>query len=276
MLPSLVSVEWLKENILNPKLIVLDASIESKLTKKTSYPGIQIEDARFFDLKNNFSDQYSELPNTLPTPEAFASACRKLGVNQDSIIVVYDNLGIYFSPRAWFMFKIMGFQNVAVLDGGLPEWIKNGFQTETILSKTYKIGNFTVSYQSDLIVTKKDILKNIEEKKAIVLDARLKTRFYAQVPEPRASIRSGHIPNSMCLPYGIVLKDGKFLPLAELKIAIDVLDLKNKPLIFTCGSGMTACIILLACNLVLDNKMSVYDGSWTEWGGNNELPISTE
>lgn len=274
MIASLVSVSWLQENRNNSNLIVLDASMESKLKKKTNHPGIQIENARFFDIKNTFSDQDSELPNTLPTPEAFTSACRKLGINQDSIIVIYDNLGIYSSPRAWFMFKIMGFQNVAVLDGGLPEWIKKDFLTESISSKTYKTGNFTANYQSDLMITKKDILKNIEEKKSLVLDARLKARFYGEVPEPRAGLRSGHIPNSMCLPYGMVIKDGKFLPLTELKIALEAFDLKNKPLIFSCGSGMTACIILLACDLVLDNRMSLYDGSWTEWGGNRELPIS--
>lgn len=276
MKKPLVSVEWLQENINDPKLIVLDASVKNTITNiETDYPGIQIKRARFFDIKNVFSDKENNLPNTLLSPEAFTIACRKLGINKDSIVVVYDNLGIYSSPRAWRMFHIMGFNNVTVLDGGLPTWIENGLETEPKEVKEYTTGDFTAKHQNDLVVTKDDVLKNIDSKKGLVLDARSKARFYAEVPEPRAGSRSGHIPNSISLPYTLLIKDGKFLPKNELEKIINEFNLSDSPLVFTCGSGMTACIILLACELVNKNKKSLYDGSWAEWGQENGLPVST-
>lgn len=272
----LVSVEWLQENLNNPKLIVLDASVKNTIANiETDHPGIQIKGARFFDIKNDFCDKKNNLPNTLPTPEAFTTACRKLGINKDSIVVVYDNLGIYSSPRAWWMFQIMGFNNVTVLDGGLPAWIDNGKETEPKEVKEYTTGDFTAKHQNDLVVTKNDVLKNIDSKKDLVLDARSKARFYAEVPEPRAGSRSGHIPNSISLPYTLLIKDGTFLPKNKLEKIINEFNLSDSPLVFTCGSGMTACIILLACELVNKNKKSLYDGSWAEWGQENGLPVST-
>ncbi|PCJ94147.1 MAG: sulfurtransferase [Flavobacteriaceae bacterium] len=271
----LVSIEWLRENFTDPKLILLDASVKNTIKNiETEYPGIQIKNARFFDIKKSFSDQESDLPNTIPAPKAFTEACRKLGINKDSKIVVYDNLGIYSSPRAWCLFHIMGFQNVAVLDGGLPAWVKNGLRTEPKEVKTYPNGNFTATYQSHLVVDKDDVLKNIAEKKALVLDARSKARFYAEVPEPRTGYRSGHIPNSISLPYSTLLNEGMFLPKPELEKVIGKHNLEETPLIFSCGSGMTACIVLLACALVNTNEKSIYDASWAEWGQENGLPIS--
>lgn len=275
MQQPLVSVKWLEEHFNDSKLIILDASIENTITKKeTDFPGIQIKNARFFDLKNSFCDLENPLPNTLPKPEVFTEKCRKLGIYQDSIIVVYDNLGIYSSPRAWWMFQIMGFKNIAVLNGGLPAWMANNLRTEPIRVKTYSRGDFKVVHQKELVTPKENVLKNLNDKNALVFDARSKERFYALVPEPRENMRSGHIPNSINLPYTSVLKNGKFLSKIELKEILDQFDLKKQSLIFSCGSGITACIILLACELALENKKSLYDGSWAEWGQVNHLPIS--
>ena len=265
----------LKENFNDPKLIILDASIKDTISKKvTDFPGIKIKNARFFDLKNSFCNLENPLPNTLPKPEVFAEECRKLGICKESIIVVYDNLGIYSSPRAWWVFRIMGFKNIAVLNGGLAEWMANSLKTEPIQIETYDRGNFKVAYQKKFVTSKEKLLKNLTTKNALVLDARSKDRFYALLPEPREQIRSGHIPNALNVPYTAVLKDGKFLSEIELAEILDQYDLKKHPLIFSCGSGITACIILLACELVLENEKSLYDGSWSEWGQSNHLPIA--
>ena len=276
MQQPLVSVNWLEENFNNPKLIILDASIKDTISKKeTDFPGIKIKNARFFDLKISFCDLQNPLPNTLPKPEVFAEECRKLGIYQDSILIVYDNLGVYSSPRAWWMFRIMGFKNIAVLNGGLPEWMANNrLKTEPIRVETYGRGDFKAVHQKQLVTPKEKVLKNLRLKNALVLDARSKERFYALVPEPREQMRSGHIPNAINLPYTAILKDGKFLDKIEIAEILDQNGLKKHPLIFSCGSGITACIILLACELVLENTKSLYDGSWAEWGQLNDFPIS--
>ena len=275
MINPVVSAEWLHENFNDPDLIILDASPKNNVSGlKTDFPGIQIKGARIFDLKNNFSDKNSDLPNMLPLPNDFSFECQKLGINNNSKIVVYDNLGIYTSPRVWWMFKTMGHDNISVLNGGLPAWKNKGYSCEPINMTTYKQGDFLASYNPEFVKNAQDILTNIDSCEAIVIDARSEGRFNATAPEPRADSKSGHIPNSKNLPFKNVLKNGKFLPKNELSEIFKDLNLNEKPLIFTCGSGLTACIILLALELISENPKSVYDGSWTEWGQQkNSFPI---
>ncbi len=272
MTEPIVSVAWLHANHKDPSLIILDASLkESQSNLKTGLENIQIKGARFFDIKNTFSDTTNSLPNMLPSTNEFEIEAKKLGINKNSTIVVYDNLGIYSSPRAWWLFKIMGHQNVAVLDGGLPEWIKEGYAIEEITENPiYTIGNFKAKFNSELVKSKEQILENVQTKDAILIDARAENRFKGIGDEPRPGLRSCHIPGSINMPYTQLLQNGKFLPKEELATILKITD---KPLIFTCGSGVTACIDLIAYELICKNPKSVYDGSWTEWGQLENLPI---
>ncbi|MFK5983522.1 MAG: sulfurtransferase [Flavobacteriaceae bacterium] len=263
----LVTVDWLSENFNTPNLVVLDVSLESNVANiEVEFPNLQIEGARYFDLKGKFSDLENPLPNTLPNSDAFALECRKLGINNDCIIVVYDNMGIYASPRVWWMFKSMGHKNIAVLDGGLPEWIKKGNPTERVQKQHITEGNFTATLHSEFQKNASEIAENIKNKEAIVVDARSKKRFYGIIPETRENLKSGHIPNSVNLPFLEVLKDGKFLSKTALKQVFEKQNLLNSSLIFTCGSGLTACILILASEIIGNKTNYLYDGSWTEWG----------
>jgi thiosulfate/3-mercaptopyruvate sulfurtransferase len=270
MANPIVSTAWLQSQLSNPDIIILEARLEQNQSNlENQNPDLQIKGARLFDIKNIFSDTSNPLPNTFPSTEQFTAEAQKLGINKNSIIVVYDTLGIYSSPRAWWMFKAMGHSDVFVLNGGLPEWIKEDLPTEKQRQSTYSKGNFEGVFQSDLIKNKEQILENITTKEAVLMDARSSDRFYATQEEPRPGMRSGHIPGSINLPFTELQRDGKYKSETELAA---ILNLNDQPLYFTCGSGITACIVLLACELISDNPKAVYDGSWTEWGP-SELPI---
>ena len=270
MANPIVSTSWLHANLDNPDLIILEARLEQNQSNlENPNPDLQIKGARLFDIKNDFSDTSNPLPNTFPSTKQFTAEAQKLGINKNSLIVVYDTLGIYSSPRAWWMFKAMGHNSVYVLDGGLPEWIKEGFPTENQKETTYSKGDFEGAFQPELIKNKEQILENISTKEAVLMDARSSDRFHATQEEPRAGMRSGHIPGSINIPFTELQRDGKYKSESELK---EILNLNDQPLFFTCGSGITACIVLLACELISDNPKAVYDGSWTEWGP-SELPI---
>jgi len=273
-LNPLVSVTWLSEQLNNPNLVILDVSLETNVANiEVEHPNIQIKGARYFDLKGTFSDLDNSLPNTLPSPEYFEKEARNLGINNNSIIVVYDNLGIYASPRVWWMFNAMGHKNIAVLNGGLPLWIKNNYPAEPLQQHKIVKGNFTVNYNPNLQKSASQILENISKKEAIVLDARSEGRFCGQIPETRENLKSGHIPSSVNLPFLEVLDNGMYLPKEEIKTIFHKLEITNKPLIYTCGSGLTACILILAAELISEKNNYLYDGSWTEWGQLEGVPI---
>jgi thiosulfate/3-mercaptopyruvate sulfurtransferase len=254
--------------------VVLDVSLESNIANiKVEFPGIQIKGARYFDLKRNFSDLESRLPNTLPNPKYFSLACRNLGINNNSTIVVYDNIGIYASPRVWWMFKSMGHKNIAVLDGGLPSWKNKNYPTESIQNRVLPEGDFKAKFNPNLLKKSFKILENITSKEAILVDARSNGRFCGLIPETRKNLKSGHIPNAINLPFLEVLKDGKFLSPNEISAIFKKLKIDKRPKIFTCGSGLTACILILASTLISEDKHFLYDGSWSEWGQLEGVPI---
>lgn len=274
MLKPILSTKWLQQNLKNSKVIILDASPETNVSGlKTEFSNIQIKGARKFDIKNTFSDSKNALPNTLPSPSHFENECRKIGINYNSIIIVYDNLGTYTSPRAYWMFKVMGHENVHILNGGLPNWIDKQYEVEPIINHQYLTGNFKAKFNSNILTDKNKVLTNIDSKKSIVIDARSEERFRGTKPEPRKGIRSGHIPDSKNLPFEKVLNEGKFKSKRKLAKLFDNLNNDNQPIIFSCGSGITACILYVAHELISDKSNAIYDGSWTEWGQDHKLPI---
>lgn len=271
---TLVSSSWLHEHLDDPHLVLLFVlglkNSQADLVKKN----VQIPGSQWFDLKTTFRNPESKLPNTIPDPKDFQKNCRALGINQNSHVVLYDADGIYASPRAWWLFRLMGHQRVSVLNGGLPAWLKAGGPTEAFQKNKIKSGDFTARWQVDQIQYTNGVLENIDKQMAQVIDARSAGRFAGTEPEPRAGLSSGHIPGSKSLPYTSVLKEGSFKSKEELQQLFKELAIDGRPLVFSCGSGITACISLLAAEQVLENPKAVYDGSWTEWATTEGLPIA--
>ncbi len=271
----LVSPSWLSANIDNENLVVLDATIPKVGGGDASdqYEAKHIPGARFMDLKKAFSDKTTDLPQMMLTQEKFEEAARALGINKDSVIVVYDRLGIYASPRAWWMFTSMGHDQVAVLDGGLPAWVEANLATKPMLNTTYDKGNFEAVFDPSFFVDKHKVLDAIESEAHLILDARGAGRFNGTAPEPRAGLRGGHIPNSKNLPYGEVLHKGKMKSPEALKETFSKLQVDDKNMVLSCGSGLTASILALGATMAGYENLSVYDGSWSEWGMPSDLPV---
>ena len=266
-IPSfVVSVDWLLEHLENESLLILDATIPKVGSKKIEIleEKSQIKKAHFFDLKD-FSDAEAPLPNTMLTGEKFQQKAKQFGINNNHCIVVYDDLGIYSSPRVWWIFQLMGFENIAVLDGGFPEWKAKKYPIEKFSNKTLSKGSFTANYHFEKITFMTDVLANVSSKKYLVLDARSEGRFFGTEPEPRKEVRGGHIQNSKSLPHTDILDGTKMKPTDELKMIFETKNHENKPLIFSCGSGITASILALGATIAGIKNHSVYDGSWTEW-----------
>ncbi|MFK5878543.1 MAG: sulfurtransferase [Flavobacteriaceae bacterium] len=269
----IVSVDWLNENLNHPNLIVIDATMtkvtgcDDSITDEVSV----IKSARFLDIKNEFSDTATPFPNTMLSPEKFEEQAQEIGINNDSCIVVYDIYGYYSCARVWWMLKVMGFNNCAILDGGLPSWVEVKYPTQEEHTTNFKKGNFKANPSKGLIHNHTKILKSIDDDSVVVLDARNHQRYLGTVPEPREGMRSGHIPNSKSMPYTSLLNGTKLKSVKELKTLFA--NYQSKKLIFTCGSGVTACILALVAEIVGVKNKSVYDGSWTEWGSLSEFPI---
>lgn len=266
----LVSVDWLYQNLDATNLIVLDASIP-KITADTSIVSEeQIPNARFFDIKKAFSDVSGDFPNTFPSEEQFTQEAQKLGINNNSAIIVYDDKGIYSSARAWWLIKAFGHDNVAVLDGGLPEWKKAGLIVEKKQDTNISRGNFKANLQKDLMCFFDDILEFSHNPGKIILDARSEARFKSEVPEPRKGLRSGTIPISRNLPFEFLLDNGKLKSKEELQSIFSKFGNTDDHYVFSCGSGITACVLALGAQLAGYKKNTVYDGSWTEYGSLTE------
>ncbi|CAM1367188.1 conserved hypothetical protein [Tenacibaculum litoreum] len=269
----IVSVEWLHENLNADNLIVLDATIQKVGTQTNDKKEKQqIQNAVFFDLKNVFLDSEAEYPNTIPSEKYFETEVQKLGINNDSCIVVYDDLGVYSSPRVWWLFRTFGFENIAILNGGLPSWKGAGYMVESKNERTLPVGNFKATINRDKISITEEVLKASCDNK-VILDARSKGRFYATEPEPRKDLRGGHIPGSKSLPYKELQVNGKMKSKEELQNIFSEINPKKEEMIFSCGSGITACILALGAEEAGNTNYSVYDGSWTEWASRLELPV---
>jgi thiosulfate/3-mercaptopyruvate sulfurtransferase len=249
-----------------PNLVILDASIPKVTGSDSSVSEVKIPSARFFDLKNKFSDVSAPFPTTFPPEEQFTKSAQELGINKDSAIVIYDDIGIYSSPRAWWLFKAFGHDNVAVLDGGLPTWINANLQVESKKDYFGKPGNFQASYRPELMKFFEDVKKESQDKKHLIIDARSELRFKGLDPEPRAGLRRGTIPNSVNIPFEDLLLNQHFKDKEELKTIFIKFAREEDQITFSCGSGITACVLALGAEMAGYKNISVYDGSWTEWG----------
>lgn len=284
---ALVSVEWLARNLDDSRVVILDASVPpiaplpgagtSQLGGEE--PLVYIPGARRFDYDKEIRDPRSSLPHMMPSPTLFTEKVRELGVSGESHVVVYDDVGVYASPRAWWMFKAMGHQRVSVLDGGLPAWRGAGHEVVESLA-TPEPGDFMANPQPGLFCDFTRVLRAVNQRDATIVDARSPGRFAGRDREPRPGLRSGHMPGAVNLPFTDVLEGSHVKSEGQLRnIFASVLpeDVRigdqSTPLVFSCGSGLSACILTLAADLAGYRNLSVYDGSWSEWGRPGKLPV---
>ncbi|WP_452224377.1 sulfurtransferase [Lacinutrix chionoecetis] len=263
---TIVSAAWLNNHLHASNLLVFDATISKVIGDVSALSHTQIPNTQFFGIKKQFSNIKAPFPNTIPSAEQFETSARNLGVNTNSFVVVYDDHGIYSSARAWWLFKTFGFNNVAVLDGGFPEWKKKGYKTEEKTNNKNKTrGNFKAIYNPNNVVYIESLDAISKDANFKIIDARSSDRFNCIVAEPRKGLRSGIIPSSSNLPFSDVLNGNKMKPKAELQAIFKTYAKDHQHLVFSCGSGITASVLSLAATIA-GYKNSVYDGSWTEYG----------
>ncbi|CUH61812.1 3-mercaptopyruvate sulfurtransferase [Thalassobacter stenotrophicus] len=274
----LVSTDWLEAHLNDPDLRVLDMSWylpDAGRDPKAEYDAAHIPGARFVPI-DEVSDLRSAIPHTAPPVEKFMSRMRKWGVGDGHQVVVYDGAGLFSAARLWWLFKLMGKQDVAVLDGGFAKWQAEGRPTED-MPPMMRDRHMTVSRQAHLL---KDVTQVAQASKLgthEILDARAPARFRGEAPEPRAGLRAGHIPGSRNIPYtSLLAEDGTMLPTPALRqVFTDASVDLSKPVITTCGSGVTAAVINLALAQIGHDAHALYDGSWAEWGMYPDLKIET-
>lgn len=275
-----VSAEWLRSHLSAPDVRVLDCSWfmpDAPQTGRQIYDAHHIPGARFFDI-DDVADTDSTLPHMLPSPEKFSSRVRRLGLGDGHRVICYDQNGFLASARAWWMFRAMGHADVAVLDGGFDAWRAAGGAIEDLPPHFQADRHFTVRPRRDIVRDLSQMKTTIATNGAQVVDARSAPRFRGEVEEPRAGLRKGHIPGSTNIHYAqVIAADGCLKSETELRalFAAAGVDL-SRPIINTCGSGVTASILALAQSVAGHDDSAVYDGSWSEWGKpESETPVET-
>ena len=279
---ALVSTEWLATRLADPDLRLIDSSWYLPAQKKNGkweYERARIPGARYFDI-DLIADTESGLPHTLPTEELFAERVTELGIGNDHQVVAYDGLGIFSAARAWWMFHVFGHERVAVLDGGIAKWRVESRPTEEGKPSVPEPADpaFRSSYNAAMFRSLDDMRANVESGAEQVADARSAGRFGGTEPEPREGIRSGHIPGAQNLPYGELVdpETGMLRGVDDLESCFSNAGLtRDRPIVTSCGSGVTAAILSLSLHLIGHEPHALYDGSWSEWGGRDDTPVET-
>ena len=275
---TLVSTGWLAAHLENPDLRIIDASWylpDAGRDPRAEYRAGHIPNARFVDI-DEVSDGRSDLPHMAPPPEKFISRMRSLGIGDGHQVVVYDGAGLFSAARMWWLFRLMGKTDVAVLDGGLPKWRAEGRPVEDS-DPVIRDRHMTVSRQNQLVRDVTQVAQDLKLGARQVVDARSPSRFRGEEPEPRPGLRAGHIPRSRNLHYRSLLNDdGTMKSPNELRAAFEAagVDL-SRPVVTSCGSGVTAAILSLALERIGHADHALYDGSWSEWGMYRDLAVAT-
>jgi thiosulfate/3-mercaptopyruvate sulfurtransferase len=271
----LISTDRLAARLTDRNVVAVDASYPSPGQPNRSHAEYlegHIPGAVFFDIEA-ISDHSSDLPHMLPGPAHFGEVVGALGIGDDDTVVVYDSVGLYSAPRVWWTFRVFGARAVFILDGGLPKWKAEGRPIEHgAVSRPPK--TFHAEMNVGAVATLADVRMALADDSAQIVDARSADRFSGKAPEPRPGLRSGHMPRSFNLPFARLVADGRLAPRPEIETAFKEggIDLE-KPIITTCGSGITAAILTLALESIGKQPKGLYDGSWAEWGSRPDVPV---
>lgn len=274
-----VSCAWLAERLDAPDIRVVDATWfmpNDPRNAQALYDERRIPGAVFFPI-DEIADTDSDLPHMLPSPEKFASRMKKLGIGDGARVIVYDSQGLFSAARVWWTFRVMGHEDVAVLDGGFPAWERGGYPIETGTPAPKQERHFTARVRSDLVRDLADMRRLVESGGAPILDARPAPRFRGEAAEPRAGLKSGHMPGALSIPSStLVDENGALRSREELQhIFADAGASASRGAVCTCGSGVTAAIIALALARLGRWDAAIYDGAWAEWGSKPDTPIAT-
>jgi thiosulfate/3-mercaptopyruvate sulfurtransferase len=279
MSDDIVSTEWLGAHLGSPDIAIVDASWHlpaARRDAKTEFREGHIPGAQFFDI-DDLSDSAATLPHMLPSPEKFSSRMRKLGIGDGKRVIAYDTVGLFSAARAWWMFKVFGHDEVAVLDGGLPKWRAENRPIEDGPALKPQERHFTARYRAMMVRGQGDVAAALASGAAQIADARSGSRFRGEEPEPRPGVRPGHMPGARIVHYASLLNpDGTLKSPAEIEAVFAAADIDlARPVITSCGSGITAAILSLGLTLTGARHHALYDGSWAEWGGDPRAPVTT-
>jgi len=273
----LVSTDWLAEHLESPDIAIIDASWYMPADARDTYSEYlaeHIPGAVHFDI-DTIADPNSDLPHMLPSPIAYSSAMRKLGIGDGQRIVVYDTHGLFAAPRVWWTFKVMGVDDVSVLEGGLPKWKAEGRPVEDGPVRRPE-RHFTARLDHAIVADLDDVRRALKSGSAQVVDARSAGRFDGSAPEPRPGLKSGHMPGSSNLPFQELMDGNRLVAPEAVRAAFEKAGVAlDRPIVTTCGSGVSAAILALGLATAGHGKASVYDGSWTEWAGRDDTEIET-